>query len=289
MAEISDIPVTDNFEPVPGVDYGDDPQVETPVTPEVTPAPEPTEPAKVEPEKTVEPATTEPEKQIPVERSKPKPIATLLEKKHELETSLEAERAEKAELQRKLDALSNQPQSPQSDDDIKALADEYGLDETLVAKIINTARKGVNPELPKEIQDLIAERNSEKQQQEELKAFEADLKSLTKTFDSEPIDSVKEKLLELAYSTELAPDGEPYFKKPLHELYFKFIKPEIEPGQVSAESSQGGTKSSTVIDFEEIYTKDDPKDIENMDSDTFKKYETWIRENKESKTPIKRG
>lgn len=294
MAELSDIPVSDNFEPAPGVDYGDTP-VETPAetTPVVeAPAPEPTEPAKVEPEPTVEPAI-EPavqEPQAPVERSKPRPIASLLEKKHELETALETERQARAELEAKIAELSQAPQTPSNIEDVKQLAEAYGMDENILADIIKVARKGT--ELPPEVQNLIAERQAEKQQAEELKGFNTRVDSLAKALPNEQFSdpTVREKLLALAYSTEKAPDGEPYFKKELSELYFAYIKPEIEPGKVSAEASQGGTQNATaVVDFEEIFARDNPKDIESMDSETFNKYNTWVKEHKESRTPLKRN
>jgi hypothetical protein len=284
-----DIPVSDDFQPAPGVKYEDEPAVapeapsepekapETPVNPEPTAAPEP-EPVKPEPV---------------VERpKKATPIATLLEKKHELEETVATKEARIVELEALVQKAADQPTNAQTDDDIKALVEEYGLDEALVTKLVNTARKGVNPELPKEVQDLLSERQAEKQQQAELTAFNKRVDSLAKALPTEQFSDpkVREKLLELAYSTEKAPDGEPYFQKELSELYFAYIKPEIEPGKTSAEPSQGGTQAgSGIVDFEDIYTRDNPKDIEAMDSDTFTKYNAWVKENRESRTPLKRS
>ncbi|MEW6126733.1 MAG: hypothetical protein AB1757_06820 [Acidobacteriota bacterium] len=288
---------SDNFDPVPGVKYEDEPaeQPQDPKEPEK--APEQTEAPK-EPEKPVE-AKTEDKVADPAEApkadegqprdpegkftKKPKPIADLLSKNHDLKT-------ENDQLKEQIKKLSEQPASVQADDKIKALAEKYGLDEEILADIVATARDGLNPELPKEVQELLEERKAEKEQQEELKAFNARVDSLAKTFPDEQFTDpkVREKLLALAYSTEKAPDGEPYFQKELSELYFGFIKPEIEPGKSSAESSQGGTQATEVIDFEEIYNRDDPKDIDNMDSATFEKYNAWVREHKEGKSPIQR-
>ncbi len=286
----TDIPESDNFEPVPGVKYDDEPAVpaEEPAK-EPEPAPEPTD----KPEPTVEPAKPEAEPQPEkVERpQKAKPIADLLTKKHEAEERAIAAETRAAELEQKLQQLSEQAPSVQTDDKIKALAEKHGLDESILADIVATARDGLNPSLPKEVQDLLAERQAEKQQQAELTAFDKRLVSLAKTLPHESFTDpkVREKLLELAYSTEKAPDGEPYFQKELSELYYAYIKPEIEPGKSSAESSQGGTQATKVIDFEEIYNRDDPKEIDQMDSDTFTKYQSWIREHKEPRTPIKRN
>jgi hypothetical protein len=39
------------------------------------------------------------------------------------------------------------------------------------------------------------------------------------------------------------------------------------------------------MDFQEIADRDDPKDIESMDSDTFAAYNKWLNE-KQGKSPI---
>lgn len=284
---MADAILSDNFDPVPGVKYEDE-KVEIPQEPAKEPekAPEtPVNPAPPEPAKVEEPAKPEAQPETKVERPKKAgPIAKLLEDRHTLET-------ENAELKRKLEQASQQPASPQSTADVKQLSEEYGIDETLLQKIVDTARSTVKPELPKEVQDLLEERKAEKTQAEELAAFNKRVDSLAKTLPNESFadPKVKEKLLALAYSTEKAPDGEPYYQKELSELYFAYIKPEIEPGQSSAETSQGGTQTTKVVDFEEIFNRDDPKEIEAMDSPTFTKYNTWVRENKESKTPLRRS
>jgi hypothetical protein len=295
----SDIPVSDNFAPVPGVKYEDEAapaaQAEqaAPVKVEEAPVETPVNEPPVEPAETEE--TKDPAKDTPRDPETGKyrkagPIAKLLETKHTLETELETERKARLELEAKLQAQASQPQSSQSDEDIKALAEEFGLDETLLARIVSTARKGSNPELPKEVQDLLQERAAQKQEQAEREAFDKRVDALAKALPTESFSDpkVREKLLELAYSTEKAPDGELYYQKELSELYFAYIKPEIEPGKPSAEPSQGGTQATKVIDFEEIYNRDDPKDIDGMDSDTFTKYNAWVKEHKESKTPLKR-
>jgi hypothetical protein len=282
----SDIPVSPDFEPVPGIEY-EDAKVEQPSdAPASEPAPEPTAPPVEEPAKPE--AKPEPVKERP---QKAKPIADLLQKKHDAEVERDAALAKAQELEVQLAQAANRPASPQADADVKALAEQYGLDESLLASIVATARKGFQTEVPKEVQDLLAERETEKQQQAELTAFNKRVESLAKTLPDESFNDpqVKKDLLELAYSTELAPDGEPYFQKELSELYFAYIKPEIEPGKTSAEPSQGGTQGTTVVDFEEIFTRDNPKDIDDMDSETFTKYNAWVKEHKETLTPLKRA
>ena len=266
-----------------------EPQVEKP---KVEPAPEST----VNPEKTENPAeakadesaakTSKVEEQSKDSQgrytAKPKPIATLLQKKHDLEV-------ENAELKQKLEETSRQPASPQATADVKQLAERYGIDETLLQEIVDTTRAGMKPELPKEVQDLLADHQKRKQEQEEETHFNADYDSLVRTFDSEPLkdQSVKDKVLALAYSTELAPDGVPYYQKPLHELYFKFVKPEIEPGKPSAESSQGGTQATKVLDFEEIHN-DDAKLEEFARTASPEKWQAYVkwRDAKQGDTPI---
>jgi hypothetical protein len=281
--------VETNLPPESVADLQQKPDVQPEAKPDAKPEvkPEPTE-------KPAEPKAAEPAKEPePAPSRKAKPIANLLSKNHELETQLETERKAKADLEAKLAAISEKPATPQADSDIKALAEKHGLDETVLADIVAAARNGFKaPELPKEVQDLIAKQQEQTRLDAELKGFNDDLGRLQKTFkdDAQLSDpKVREKLLELAYSTDKAPDGEPYFQKPLHELYFSFIKPEVEPGKPSAEPSKGGSNAGTkILDFQDILDRDDPKDIETMDDATFKKYGAWLKE-KQGLPPIKRG
>lgn len=267
------------------------PEAQPEAQPEVKPEPT-AKPAEPEAEVKPEPAKVEEQPEAKPTR-KAKPIANLLAKNHELEAALEAERTAKAELEAKLAQLSGQQPSAQNDNDIKSLAEKYGVDEQILADIVATARKGMTaPELPQEVKELIKKQQDEARQEEELKRFDQDLNSLKRTFkDEAPLtdSKVREKLLELAYSTDKAPDGEPYFQKPLHELYFSFVKPEVEPGRPSAEPSRGGSNAGTkILDFQEILDRDDPKDIEAMDDATFDKYQTWLKD-RQGLPPINRG
>lgn len=291
MAESSDIPVSDNFQPAPGVDYGEDTPT-APVEPtEALIVDAPAEPtADKKPEETVNPPV-DPVEPVTERPKKTGAIATLLEKKHEAEALNQELAAKNAELTAKLADAANQPTAATTDDAIKSLVEEYGFDEDVLNKLATAIRKGITPAIPDELNQLLQERQVEKQQQAELTAFNKRVDSLSKVLPNEALTDpkVREKLMDLAYSTEKAPDGEPYFQKELSELYFGFIKPEIEPGTPSAETSQGGNKSGAIVDFEDIYTRDNPKDITDMDSETFTKYNTWVRENKEKLSPIKRS
>ncbi len=286
----ADIPVSDDFQPAPGVEYEDN--VEQPAEPvkEEAKAPEPTEkPA----EATAEEPKAEPEKEQPRNPETGKftrkagPIADLLEKKHSAEERAAQAEARAAELEARIATLSEQPRSTDSAPQIKQIAEAYGVDEELLQHIVNVTRDSVNPDLPSEVKELLAEREQQKAIEAETQVFETRVQKLSTVFKDEPILEHKDKLMKLAYSTELAPDGEPYHEKELSELYFAFIKPEIEPGKSSAEPSRGGTQTTTVLDFEEIAQRDDPRDIEAMDDETFKKYNTWLAE-KQGKAPIRR-
>jgi hypothetical protein len=247
--------------------------------PEANPTEEPKAPeAPQEPQKPAEPEGKTPE----VKPKKAGPIADLLAKKHEADARAEAAEAKAKDLEAKLAQISAQPASPEATDKIKALAEKYGLEPEVLSDIVSVAREGMNPnpELPKEVQDLIAERAMEKAQANELNAFNKRVDSLAKAIPGEPIAQHKDKLLELAYSDEVAPDGERYADKELAEIYFKFIKPEVEPGKASGElNPTSGTKAAApVLDFQDIFDRDDPKDVENMDEPTFKKYSAWLNE-----------
>ncbi len=219
------------------------------------------------------------------------PIADLLEKKHLAEKERDEALAKAGELETKLQTLSQQAPSAQVDDKIQALAEKHGLEPTILADIVATARDGLKPELPKEVQDLLQERQMEKQQQAELAAFQTRVTSLAKTFPSEQFldPQVKEKLLKLAYSTEKAPDGEPYHQKELSELYFAFIKPEVEPGKVTAEDKSGGKSAGEIMDFEAILSDDAKMEefAKTATSEQFQAFTKW-RDEKQGDTPITR-
>jgi len=255
-----------------------------PITPPATPeAAEPKpEAAKVEPAKESESARPE----EPVKPKKASPIANLLNQRHELETSLnatkaelEAERNAKTALEAKIIELSKQPNAASTPDTIEALADKYNVNADLLKEIVDTFRKETpSTELPKEVQQLVEDQRMAKAIAAEHAVFDARLDDLASAFPDEPIKEQKDKLMQLAYSTDKAPDGKPYSNQELSVLYFKYIKPEIEPGKASAESAHRAPVESKVIDFQEIADRDDPKEIANMDDATFAKFDAWLKE-----------
>jgi hypothetical protein len=247
--------------------------------PEAKPAEDPKAPeAPKEPQK-----PNEPEGKTPaVKPKKAGPIADLLEKRRIAEDRAAAAEKKAADLENQLKALSEKPASPEATDKIKALAEKYGLEPEVLSDIVAVARDGLtpNPALPKEVQDLIKEREFEKAQAAETKAFDTRVERLAKIFPDEPIAAHKERLMALAYSDETAPDGEKYADKELSEIYFGYIKPEVEPGKQSGEAgASSGTRAlKPVLDFQDIFDRDDPKDIEAMDDATFKKFQAWLAE-----------
>ena len=268
------------------------------------PAGQPEEPAK-EPEKATEQpveATKEPEKpaeaaddktEQPTDRftsKKPTPIQNLLEKKHEAEERAAQAEAKAQELEAKLAQLSQAPASPQTTDKIQALAEKHGIDAEILADIVATARDGLSPELPQEVKDLIEKSKADELQKAEITAFNKRVDSLATTLKDDLLKDpqVREKLQALAYSTEKAPDGEPYYQKEIAELYFAFVKPEVEPGRVTAETPRGNS-GSDILDFEEIHN--DEARLEEFartaSSEQFQAYTKW-RDSKQGDVPIRR-
>lgn len=222
-------------------------------------------------------AGTEPQAPTePVKREKPKPIAKLLEDRHNLQ---EENARLKADLEK-----ATQATTPTTPADVKALAETYGLEEKFVSDLLATLKASVQPELPKEVQDLIAKQKLQQQVEVEEKAFKTDLGRLEATLKDDMLKDpkVQEKLKELAYSDQKAPDGELYHQKPLYELYMNYVKPEIEPGKASAEPARGGSKASgKIVDFAKIAS--DPQALSEFartaTTEQFDKFHTWQLEN----------
>lgn len=236
--------------------------------------------AKTEPE----PVQKEQEQPKPPKREKPKPIAKLLEDRHALRTEIE-------QLKATIEELSSKPTTVATGDDVKALAEELGADPAILQRIVDLARKGTSPELPKEVQDLIAQNKARAEAEAEEQAFKADLTRLEAALKDDQLKQpeVQKKLQELAYSDEKAPDGEPYYKKPLYELYMNYVKPEVEPGKPSAEPARGGSKASgKVLDFAEIASNPEleAEFARTATSEQFKKYHDWQLEHQ--KEPLRK-
>lgn len=264
-------------------------KVEEPKTPVEAPKTEEpkADPIPETPKEPEEPAPTTVDRQP----KKATPFQNLLEKKHEAEQQRDEALAKAAELEAKIQEAAGH-KTAETPADIKALADKYDLKEDFVAEMIGLARAGIKPELPKEVQTLIAKQQEQEQQQAEEAAFKADYGRLSATLEADKSilksPEVQERLKELAYSTEKAPDGEPYFKKPLFELYMKFVRPEHEPGKATVEENRGGNKGGKeVLDFAEIHNDDAKLDdfAKNSTREQWQAYEKW-RDAKGSDVPI---
>jgi len=263
------------------------------------PAAEPAKPVEAQKPPVEAPKTEEPKVEKPAEPEAPQqrgkkasPIQNLLNQRHDLETQLETERAAKVELEAKIAELSKRPVTQATDNKLKALAEKYQLPEEFVQEMVDAARDGMKPELPKEVADLVAKQQEAAVIEAEQQGFDNDYTRLQGTLKDETLKNpeVKDKLMELAYSTEKAPDGEPYFQKPLYELYMNFVKPEVEPGTVSAERSRGGSKAGgKVTDFAAI--KADPAAMEEFartsTPEQFDAFQKWDRETS-GDTPLRK-
>jgi hypothetical protein len=267
--------------------------------PEAPKAPETVQPKTEEPAEPVKEPAKEPEQPSEPAKERPgkkaSPFQTLLEKKHEAETQRDQALAEKAELEAKLQSFSRQPDNAATDDDIKAFAEEIGADPAVLERLVALARKGFEPQLPKEVSDLIAKQKEAEATAQEEQAFKADYSRLSATFtaDKEILENskVQERLKELAYSTEKAPDGEPYFQKPLFELYQKFVRPEFEPGKVTVDENRGGSRSGQeVLDFEAIHNDEAAleKFANEATPEQWAGYTKW-RDAKQGDVPITRA
>lgn len=236
------------------------------------PASQPAGDVAPEPEKT---PVKQPEGQ-PSTEVKPRkagPIADLLQKKHDAETALETERAQwakdKADMEAKLNQLSGQPAGPQTTEKIQALAEKHGLDATILNDIVEAARADGLPS--DEIRTLLAERNMQKAREAEETAFDNRLERLQKALPNEALKANRERLMELAYSDKVAPDGEKYADKELSEIYFGYIKPEVEPGKPSGEAgATAGTRASNPA-------PDDADSAWNLSEAEFKKKQDEVR------------
>jgi preprotein translocase subunit SecD len=257
--------------------------------PEADPNPEPKAEEK-QPESTEQP--TKPEVKPEPIKERPKkagPIADLLEKKHEAEERATKAEARLAEIEAQAQNISHQSPS-QAADSIKALAEESGVDEKFISRIVTLAREGLGT--PKEVEDLIQQQREAKIQEAETKAFNSRVDKLKGALKDDLLadPKVKDKLQELAYSTELAPDGEPYYQKELAEIYFAYVKPEYEPGKVSAEPSFGAKTGAEILDFEQIHN-DDSKLEEFAGKSTHEQWQSYVkwRDGRASKPKIIRS
>lgn len=205
---------------------------------------------------------------------------------------------EKAELEQKLAESASSKEKPhddtkiedgkesESDIDITALADELGVEESVVAKIIDTAEQRAKANFKQfELSDedkqaLVAAKQYQEQQviESERKLFESDfekqvLPEIKKEYGDDVPESVvadlKEKLHGIAYTDE-------YKKVPYSEIYrgkaeFRGV---IAEKRKSAESSRGGAfqTSGQMVKYEDL----DESQIANLSGEEFDKYSDYM-------------
>jgi len=165
-------------------------------------------------------------------------------------------------------------EAPETADDLKKLADEYGVDEDFVTKLNKMILS--KTKLPEETQkqlDSIARRDKEEKADE---TFNNAISALQEENPNEPINDYKEKIKELGHT-------EGHTKESAYELFFRHIKPTISVNKKSAESSKGrGDVKKTTTNY------DDPNlDVDNLSDKEFDEY-TEAQASKEKRLEIRK-
>jgi hypothetical protein len=157
------------------------------------------------------------------------------------------------------------------DDKIKQVADEFGVDENVLAKIVDLAK----PDIPQEFKEAVNELNAIKQerlaQQEELgfeKEFSAILPIIENEFgqlDSSQLSEIKTKLKDIAFQEQFA-------KTPLSVIFKGFD--DFRNTKVikrTMEQSRPASNTESDIDFSSMTDED----LQKADRETQAKYFEW--------------
>lgn len=216
---------------------GQEPKVEEPKTP-AEPVAEPKEEAKAEPE------VEKPEK---VDRKvQAVPVNKFNEERHKRQEA--EERARIAEEKLKTSTIEVTGDVAEV---AKQFAEKHGLDVELAQDLFTTASK-LTPQNSGLSQEEIQELRSYKaqlQEQAEIKAFEDDFATVSKTLAEQGIDLAghKDKIKELAYT-------EGYEKAPLRAIALEYAHDNnLKPGRKTVESSTHGRATATeTIDFDSL-------------------------------------
>lgn len=183
------------------------------------------------------------------------------------------------ELQAKIDELSKQnspiTQTQREDivDDIKALAEESGVDETFLNKFANTiiskteAKAKPLNEITKALEELTREREIMKQENAYSEEFNKDIEPLVKEqygLSDTALLQLKNKLKDFAFS-------ETYAKVPLAKIFkAEFDALDIKESKKSSEGKGVKMRSNEVIDYdnltEEQFASMTPEQIEAFTS-----------------------
>lgn len=204
-------------------------------------------------------------KEIPKEEPAEKPhrLPTMVEawklkvaedQKASLEKDLTDLKARVEEMSKQKAPITNEQKS-EIQDDIRAIADEAGVDANFLTKFADTILKKAKPS--EDIQNTLKELQEEKElaKQENLysKEFEADVLPIVEEYNlsGQALSQLKKSLKDLAFS-------ETYAKVPLKEIFkLKEETFEIKAPKKSAEGKGIKHRSETV-------------DLDNLDEDKFK-------------------
>lgn len=176
------------------------------------------------------------------------------------------------EYEGKIKELSTTPPSPERADDIKQLAEEYGLDEKLVSGLVDIAAKRAKPNI--DIDPNILKQIKETQEQKaQDDMFEQEFKELSEEFPEAKEN--KNKLKDLAFDQR-------FYRTPLKDIfiYLRGVG-EISAPKKSAEGSRGGSKiGAGKVEFKENMSEEE---ITAMSDEEFDEYSEWLSSQSKSK------
>jgi len=208
-----------------------------------------------------------------------KPKFVKLEKhKKKIENLKERHQQEIQSYEQKIKDLSKSAsEGEEVDDEVKAIAKEYGIPEESLSKIVDlTAKKLSGAGLTEKQKRQLARLEEEDDERVQESGFQKELKVLAK--EDEAIREHEEELREMAFSEE-------YGGLSLYEIFNRHLKPTLQPKKKTAEGGRGGSRSkSTTYTDEEIAA--DPDLQQELSDDEF---DSWSeRMAKKSKSTIRR-
>ena len=178
-------------------------------------------------------------------------------------------KTKEAELESKILELSKGQAKGKDNQGIKELAEETGMDESVLEKIVNMA--GSRNKLPEGLLEKIDKIGKQNEDERESLLFNKEFDSLVKDFPE--AKEIKDKLKDVAYT-------EGYEKVSLRMLYLGSEFKE-NPKKKTAEGSKGGSKrGGEVLDFDNLT----PEQIKGLSDENFDKYSDYME--KKSKPTI---
>lgn len=174
------------------------------------------------------------------------------------------ERERRIELEHQLEASNNsKTQSEESDtssDDIDKLAETYSLDKQFVSDLAKVLTKNIKPNaLDDETKESLEIIKQQKIAAQEDLGFNNEFNALAKEYPE--VATQKDSLHQLAYM-----DG--FNKKSLFEIYFRHLKPKIDPRHTMEPSK--GINGEGNLNMDEI--ANNPEALMNMSDEDFAKY-----------------